>query len=118
MLRSTPVSAAAALLLVLGALGSCNGDPQREKQRYLESGQRYFLDGKYAEATIQFRKALQIDPHSVETYRRLGQAYYELQRWPEAAEALSLAVETDPQDLEARLLLGEVYLNTRDYQNV
>jgi tetratricopeptide (TPR) repeat protein len=117
MLKLTDQVVLAALFLGLSVTPGCGSNPQRDKQRYFDSGQRYFEQGKYAEATIQFRNALQIDPHFVEVYRHLGQAYYELQRWPEAAEALSQAIEFDPQNLKAHFLLGEVYLNARDYQS-
>ncbi len=39
---------------LLGLLAGCSRDPNVRKQKYLESGQRYFDKGQYKEAAIQF----------------------------------------------------------------
>ena len=53
-------------LVILGFLAAfvtgCSRDPNVRKQKYLESGERYFAKGKYREAAIQFANAVQIDP--------------------------------------------------------
>jgi Tfp pilus assembly protein PilF len=47
---------------VLAALlTGCSRDPNVRKQKYLESGQRYFDKGQYREAEIQFENAIQVD---------------------------------------------------------
>ncbi|MFZ0439908.1 MAG: hypothetical protein WAL76_17405, partial [Candidatus Sulfotelmatobacter sp.] len=40
---------------------ACSRDPNVRKQKYLESGDRYFEKGKYAEAAIQYSNAIQVD---------------------------------------------------------
>lgn len=50
---------------------SCNRDPNYLKQKYLQSGIKYFDGGRYKEASIMFRK-------SVEADRKFGPAYYHL----------------------------------------
>jgi len=47
-------------LIVL--LSGCSRDPNVRKQKYLESGERYFDQGEYSHAAIQFANALQVDP--------------------------------------------------------
>src|SRR6202020_3569501 len=65
------VSAILALSLALGLTVGCHRDPNKEKQRYLESGKRYADQGKLKEATIQFANALKVD-------RNFGDAHYQL----------------------------------------
>src|SRR5580698_1634534 len=60
-----------ALALVAVSLISCNRDPNYLKQKYLQSGIKYFDGGRYKEASIMFRKAIEAD-------RKFGPAYYHL----------------------------------------
>ena len=53
-------------------LVGCSRDPNVAKKRYLENGNKYFAKGKYKEASIMYRNALQKD-------QRYGLAYY---LWP------------------------------------
>ncbi len=61
------------IILALTALTliSCSGDPNYLKQKYLESGNKYYEQKRLKEASIMYRKALEKD-------RRFGQAYYKL----------------------------------------
>jgi len=102
-------------LLSLTIAAGCGRNAEREKHGHQESGQRYFKEGKYAEAAVEFRNALHVDPRSVMGYLYLGRAYCELQQWSEAAASLGVATELDPENLQARLLLAEVYLNEHNY---
>jgi Tfp pilus assembly protein PilF len=81
------------LLLVLGLtslfLAGCSRDPNIRKQKYYESGQRYFAKGKYREAVIQFSNAVQVDPRFGDAHYKLAQTYLKLQEWPRAWQELS-----------------------------
>ncbi|HVN18129.1 MAG TPA: tetratricopeptide repeat protein [Dongiaceae bacterium] len=103
------------VLLMLALMVNCTTDPQSQKQYYMQSGRQYLEKGKYEEATIQFRNALQIDPGLTEGYRLLGRSFSALQRWSEAASALTMANELDSKDLQTHLLLAEAYIHTHDY---
>jgi tetratricopeptide (TPR) repeat protein len=61
------------LVLFLAALSlvSCSRDPNVLKEKYLQSGKRYFTGARYKEASIMFRKAIEAD-------RKFGQGYYNL----------------------------------------
>ena len=48
------------LCVALGLLVGCSRDPNVRKQKYLESGNRYFQQGKYREAAVQYQNALQV----------------------------------------------------------
>jgi Tfp pilus assembly protein PilF len=51
----------AVVAVALLALSSCNRDPNVAKKRYVESGNKYFQKGKYKEAALMYRDALQKD---------------------------------------------------------
>src|SRR6266404_5698697 len=76
------------LLLVLGCLAvfltACSRDPNVQKQKYFESGQRFFAKGKYREAVIEFRNATQVDPAFAAAHYQLSQSYVKLQDWQHA----------------------------------
>jgi tetratricopeptide (TPR) repeat protein len=80
--------ASAAIFLI-----SCNRDPNYLKQKYLQSGNKYFDAGRFKEASIMYRKAIEAD-------RKFGPAYYHLAlttlrtgQVPNAVPALRRAVE-------------------------
>ena len=60
-----------ALALASLTLISCNRDPNYLKQKYVESGKKYYDAGRFREASIMYRKAIEKD-------RRYGEAYYRL----------------------------------------
>ena len=49
--------------LALGLTLGCSRDPNKQKQKYLESGKRYADEGKLKEATIKFANALRVAEH-------------------------------------------------------
>ena len=100
---------------LLGIFSGCSHNPEKDKQQYLKSGQRYFERSQYQEAAIQYKNAIQIDPRFAEAYFRLGLTYLELQRWQEAFSALNQTVELDPARIQAHLELGKLYLQGRFY---
>jgi tetratricopeptide (TPR) repeat protein len=106
-------------LSIVGSLllCSCNRDPNLAKQKYLQSGQRYFDKGEYGRASIQFRKALQIDHQYAEAYYRLGLTDVKLQLWPDAFRSLDQAISLDPNHLAAHLKLGELQLSARQWED-
>jgi Tfp pilus assembly protein PilF len=60
-----------ALALVSLSLISCNRDPNYLKEKYLQSGIKYFDHERYKDASIMFRKSIEAD-------RKFGPAYYHL----------------------------------------
>jgi Tfp pilus assembly protein PilF len=53
----------------------CSRDPNARKQKYFDSGEKYFAEGKYREAVIQYSNAVQIDPRFAQGHDHLAQAY-------------------------------------------
>ena len=115
-LRSTPVlriSATATLLTVLAATSGCNRDPNVRKQKYLESGQRYYNEGKYKEATLQYYNALKTDKAFSPAYYELGRAFLKMGMVGQAYPELQTAVNLAPGNIPARVELGNLLLQGR-----
>ena len=93
------------LYLVIGCvavfLTGCSRDPNVRKQKYFESGERYFASGKYREALIQFRNATQVDSAFTAAHYRLAQAYLKVQDWQHAYAELSRTLELQPDNYKA-----------------
>jgi tetratricopeptide (TPR) repeat protein len=101
--------ALAALTLV-----SCSRDPIYLRQKYLDSGNKYYEQKRYKEASIMYRKAIDKD-------RKFGPAYYhlalvdlQLQQMQNAYQALRRAYELLPKNgkdsNDATLKLAEIIL--------
>jgi tetratricopeptide (TPR) repeat protein len=122
-IRLIAVIAAALLGLV-----SCNRDPEVAKRGYLESGNKYFARGKYREARIFYKDAIQKDKLFGEAYYRLGLTALKIAETKEgslgeAVQALRRAVELldketektkpgywSPQHWDAVVKLSELYM--------
>src|SRR5687767_1784923 len=97
---------AVGLIVLLG----CSRDPEVRKQRYFDSGNRYFEQSKYQEALIEFRNAIQIDPRFgkarlrlADTYARVGDHANALGEYVRAADLLTA-------DVDVQLKAGEYLL--------
>jgi Tfp pilus assembly protein PilF len=108
----------------IGIIGSlvtgCSKDPTALKANHLERAERYTADGKYPEAVIEYRNAIQIDPNDANTQYKLGLAYlnqHAVTNVRPAFTALSKAVELDPNLLDAQVKLGELYFLGRQFNN-
>ena len=91
-------------------LASCNQDPKVQAQRYVNNGNKFFDKGKYKEASIMYRRALQKDLKSGEAYYRLGLTEVKLLAFGDAARALRRAVDLQPNNVDAANKLAEIYL--------
>ncbi len=71
-------------IAALALLTSCSADPNKQKFKYLRSGEAYFEKGKYQEAVIEYRNALEIDPRLAVAHYQLGRTYLALKN-PDSA---------------------------------
>jgi tetratricopeptide (TPR) repeat protein len=99
------LAAAACLLMV-----ACSRDPGAMRDRCVASGNKYFQNAKYKEASILYRRALQYDPKSGEAYYRLGLVDLALREYGEAARALERATSLEPDNEDATVRLAELYI--------
>jgi len=106
------------LFLILGLtvslLTGCSRDPNVRKQKYFESGQRYFEKEKYREAAIQFSNAIQVDSRFAHAHYQLAQTYLKLQEWTRAYQELSRAIEIEPENYQAHIDLANLLIAGRD----
>jgi tetratricopeptide (TPR) repeat protein len=105
---------AALLAVALSFLTSCTTDPNVAKQKYLASGNKYFDRGRYKEAAIMYKRALEKD-------RRFGPAYYKLALTDQKLNnvngavndlrrAIELLPKTSPDHWDAVTRLSDIYL--------
>jgi tetratricopeptide (TPR) repeat protein len=111
------VSLNRAILLVAGAalLASCSSDPNTRKLKYLNSGESYFKTGKYQEAVIQFRSALEIDPRFAAAHYQLGRTYLALRNPGSAYVELTESVTVDPSNSDAQLEFAELLIGRKQF---
>jgi tetratricopeptide (TPR) repeat protein len=104
----------AIVMAAMLALISCSRDPEVAKKRYLESGNRYFDKGKFREARIMYKDALQKDQRFGTAWYRLGLTAIRLGSYNEAVSALRRAIELvkpeQPDHWDAVVKLSEIYL--------
>ena len=108
-------SAVAAICLGLTLLTGCSRDPNVRKQKYLESGQRFFDKGQYREAAIQFQNAIQVDERFADAHYKLGLTAMKMEQWPVAYEEFSKTIEIHPDQYAAQLDLANLLIMGRQY---
>jgi tetratricopeptide (TPR) repeat protein len=95
------------VVLVAAAALACGGT---HPEKYLAKGNRAYQQGRYAEASIDYRKSVASDPNFGEAYYRLGMAEGKLGHIPQSIAAFSRAADLMPQNDDAAAELGELYL--------
>jgi tetratricopeptide (TPR) repeat protein len=77
-------------------------------KQYIDRGNQLFAAGKYADATLNYRNAIQKSPNSGEAYYRLGLSLLKQGQGVEAYQAFNHAVTLDPKNMPAKVQLGEL----------
>ncbi len=91
-------------------LASCSRDPKVQAERYLANGNKFFDKGKFKEASIMYRRALQKDLRFGEAYYRLALTELKLASYGDAVRALRRAVELQPNNTDAAAKLADIYI--------
>ncbi len=86
----------------------------RSPQTYLERGNRFADAGKYDDAVIEYRNAVQRDPRLGEAYYRLGLAELKKNLPVDAQDALGHAAELMPDNEQVLASLGDLSLRLYD----
>src|ERR1700730_13537089 len=95
---------------------ACSRNPQARRDKFLQSGNRYFEKGKYPEAAIEYRSAVQADAKSAEAHERLATAYMKVSSWEGAVKELERTVELQPNNTGAQLNLGNILFAGQDLE--
>ena len=94
----------------LAWMAGCSIDPETRKAQLLATGASYYEKGKFKEASLIFRRALQYDARFAPAYHRLGLAELALGRYYEAMQAFERAADLDPGNPEPYEELSDLYL--------
>ncbi len=101
-------------LLMAALFSGCSRDPNVRKQKYFESGQRYFAEGKYAEAEIQYSNAIRIDPRFLQAHYELAQTYLRSGDSNRAYLELKSTVDLAPDNYRAHADLANLLITARN----
>jgi len=93
-------------VLLLMLLASCRQSPQE----YVAKGNSFFSAGKYEDAIINYKKAIQRDPKFGEGYYRLGLVQLKTGKSRDAYAALSTASALLPDRTDVKVTLADFLL--------
>jgi Tfp pilus assembly protein PilF len=96
--------------ICLGLLAGCNSDPKAARDKYYKSAEKYFSMGKYDEAIIQYRNALQADKEHIPSYLGMAKAFQQTGNPQNAIGIYQQVIKQDDKNVEARLQLGQYML--------
>ncbi len=102
---------AAAVLPALSALtapGLCAAEEieRSEAAKHSARAAEATQQRDFAQAELEWRKVLELDPRSAQAYNNLGMVYYLEHKYPEAEQALGRALQLDPSLANGKVLLG------------
>src|SRR3954465_14676797 len=98
------------VLLAGVALAGCGKDPEVAKREFMRSGQQYVVAGKYKEAVIEFRNAVQQDPRYGEARLALAGALLKTGDARGAYGEYARAADLLPNNIDAQMWAGEMNL--------
>jgi tetratricopeptide (TPR) repeat protein len=113
--RHAVISASLAALTVV-AIG-CGKTSTQSKEQFLESGNKYAGQKKYAEAIVEYRNALKIDPKLGQAHEQLADAYLKTNALPNAMRELVVAADLLPDNAAAQLKAGEILLLAAKFED-
>jgi len=109
-----PIRPLACCLLLTALFTGCSRDPNVRKQKYFDSGEKYFAEGKYREAAIQYSNAIQIDPRFAQAHYEMSQVYLRLGDKQRAFPELQRAVELSPNNYPAITDMANILVSARN----
>lgn len=68
----------------------------------------------YDVALVEYKKAIDINPHQPGTHMRMAKAYMLISKWESAQEEFKAELENDPYNCTARWMLGNSILEAND----
>ncbi len=87
------------ILIILLPIASCKNN--KNNQQYLERGYESIVAGDYNQALINFDKAIEIDPESVEAYNNRGLILGIMGDYSSALADFNKSIQIDPNNSEA-----------------
>lgn len=108
MSGSQRISAAGAVVLLLVVCLSACGGAESRRTTHMERGQKYYTEGNFEKARVEFRNALQISPNDVEARFMNGKVAEKLSDIRTAAGMYQGVIELNPDHVQARASLGRL----------
>src|ERR1700687_1382173 len=96
------------VISLVGLFSGCSFDPKVASRKYVANGNKYFDRGKYKEASIMYRRALDKDRRYSDACYRLDLPNIKLTLYPEARRDFMRATEIDPNNVDAIVKLGDI----------
>jgi tetratricopeptide (TPR) repeat protein len=101
--RSFSIAALSGLVLLAG----CRSN-EEAMAAHLKRGEDYAKDKKYAEAIIEYKNVLQIDPNRADAHYELAKAYLQLGQGKEGFWELRETVRLDPKNHDAAVQFAQI----------
>lgn len=106
-----------AVLVALASAVACSKDPEVAKKEYFESGNRYFGEGKFKEAIVEYRNAVQQDQRYGEARLKLADAYVKENDPRNAFREYVRAADLLPSNLEAQTKAATFLMLAQQYED-
>ncbi len=97
------------MLSLLVLLSACGGANDR-RAAHMERGQRYYTEGNFEKARVEFRNALQISPNDAEARFMSGKVAEKLGDLRTAAGMYQGTIDVQPDHAQARANLGRMFV--------
>jgi tetratricopeptide (TPR) repeat protein len=98
------------IALCLAGLCGCRLHSKNEKYKLVSDGEAYFAAGKFAEACLTYREALQIDPNFADAHSKLAKCYVKRGNLAGAYREMLSAAELQPKNWTTELDLAQLLL--------
>jgi tetratricopeptide (TPR) repeat protein len=102
--------AAVCAIALTGFAAACSRDPKARKTGYLKSGDSYVQQGKFAEAILQYRNAVQADPLDGDARLKLAETYSKNHDGANAAREYVRAADVLTNRVDVQLKAGALLL--------
>jgi tetratricopeptide (TPR) repeat protein len=95
----------------------CSSDPNKAKSEAFASGNKYFAAEKFNEATVEYRRAVQIDPKFGEARAKLGETYLKTGDIAGALRETVRAADLLPANDDVQIRAGNLLLASGSFQD-
>jgi tetratricopeptide (TPR) repeat protein len=95
--------------------GGEEDQPSGPLERYFQSGLEMYNAGNFAQAEVQFERALQLNRRHNESLKYLGLAQFNQGKWHLAIQKLGLYLDADPSSEEILISSGECCIQLGRY---
>ena len=105
-----------AVAVLYASLTACSLSPEAAKQQHFTRAEQYFRDGKYDEAIVEYRGALQQDPKFADARFKLAEAYIAKNDYRNAYPEYIRAADSKPDDIAIQARAGNMLLLGRRFE--